>query len=377
MVSIDDFNEVKDCIYKDEHYSVRDNGAILRHSRNGMRKRRLDNVWTFGIPSIATGYMIYGNVRVHRIVATAFHGPAPSDNHVVDHIDTNRHNNRPDNLRWVTRFENALNNEITRTKIVLICGSIENFINNPQLLWGHELEDKNFSWMKNVTPEEAKNSYDNWIYWARTARSKPNYKKEEHHVGDWVYEKPLYSDYMPSASDFHSPSAIIQVAEPAKEPIINIPIEEEIMTKDVHNDEQDEIEKDEYDGLTDSLTANAKQLYWRTPSEFPCCPNNPTINPLEAYRSNLKTNAIFCKNKIYSSLVVDSALLDDGRALLVMTKSGGETIKPWALAKVVFKDGIYIHISMGSFFAENGARKQFTLAQGKEWDGEDSIDDFC
>ena len=36
----------------------------------------------------------------------------------IDHIDTNRCNNRKENLRWFTKLENALNNEITRNKII-------------------------------------------------------------------------------------------------------------------------------------------------------------------------------------------------------------------------------------------------------------------
>ena len=46
MVSIDDYKEVKDCIYKDERYSARDNGAVMSHQRKGMRARNDDNVWT-------------------------------------------------------------------------------------------------------------------------------------------------------------------------------------------------------------------------------------------------------------------------------------------------------------------------------------------
>ena len=42
--------------------------------------------------------MDIGTEVVHRIVATAFHGEQPSVKHIVDHIDTNRRNNRVENL---------------------------------------------------------------------------------------------------------------------------------------------------------------------------------------------------------------------------------------------------------------------------------------
>ena len=155
MVSIDEYNEVKDCIYKDEHYSARDNGAVMRHQREGMRVRKDDNVWTFGKPNDKTGYMEIAGQRVHRIVAFAFLGNPPTDQHVVDHIDTNRRNNRPENLRWLTRLENALNNPITRARIENLCGSIEVFLADPSVLRGHERIDPNFSWMRAVSPEEA------------------------------------------------------------------------------------------------------------------------------------------------------------------------------------------------------------------------------
>ena len=46
--------------------------------------------------------------NVHRMVAELF-VPNPDDKPFVDHIDTNRHNNRADNLRWVTPSENNKN----------------------------------------------------------------------------------------------------------------------------------------------------------------------------------------------------------------------------------------------------------------------------
>jgi hypothetical protein len=42
---------------------------------------------------------------VHRLVAEAFIGPCPEDKE-VDHINRIRHDNRPENLRYLTRQEN-------------------------------------------------------------------------------------------------------------------------------------------------------------------------------------------------------------------------------------------------------------------------------
>lgn len=46
-------------------------------------------------------------VRVHRLIASAFHGECPSKCHEVAHYDGDRLNNKPGNLRWVTRAENV------------------------------------------------------------------------------------------------------------------------------------------------------------------------------------------------------------------------------------------------------------------------------
>ena len=95
---ISSYTEVRECDFKDRHYSVRDNGAVMRHPKNGSRPSKLDCIWTFGTKDNRTGYMLWGGVRVHQIVATAFHGAPEDQNMVIDHIDTDRCNYRPENL---------------------------------------------------------------------------------------------------------------------------------------------------------------------------------------------------------------------------------------------------------------------------------------
>ena len=166
MELIDIFDEERTCEYRGEVYSVRDNGAVLRHPRDEKKPRRLDNKWTFGRIDTQHGYLTIGSVPIHRIVATAFWGKAPSKSHVVDHIDTNRQNNRPSNLRWLTRLENIVLNEITRTKLELLCGcSIEDILSDLSILKDKPLTPQ-FSWMRTVSKEDAEKSLATWRNWA-------------------------------------------------------------------------------------------------------------------------------------------------------------------------------------------------------------------
>lgn len=47
-----------------------------------------------------------GNMKVHRLVCEAFHGPAPFAGAVVIHLDEDSTNNQSNNLRWGTQKEN-------------------------------------------------------------------------------------------------------------------------------------------------------------------------------------------------------------------------------------------------------------------------------
>ncbi len=321
----EDFVKEVECNYKDEKYSVRDNGAVLKHSRAGMRIRPTDSVWTFGKANDKTGYMEIASVRLHRVIATAFHGVPPNIEYVVDHIDTNKQNNRPENLRWVTRLENILLNPITAKRIAYICGSVEEFLADPSK-FRDKFFDPNYHWMCTVSSEEAKTTLDRMLAWAGSDKTASGGS-----LGYWIYSRSL-----PNEIDYSKPDDLVISA----------------------------------------LTPNAAQRKWTVPSEFPSCPQEHIGEPLSAYAANLHPGSVFCQNDIYSSVVSKFALSKDLKNLYIVTNSEGG-IKGWALAKITFEDNVFMHTSLGTFFEEVGAEKYFTIAQGLEWHGGEVFDDNC
>lgn len=328
--SAKDFNQEVKCIYKDEHYSVRDNGAVLRYPLDGKRQRPTDNNWTFGKLNIKTGYLEIASVRIHRIVATAFHGEAPTKEHVVDHIDTNRQNNRPDNLRWVTRLENILLNPITARRIEIICGSVEAFLADPSK-FRDKFPDPNYDWMCAVSIEEAQASKERLLAWAKS--DKP---LQGGSLGEWIYNRSISS-----------------------------PLTEYV---------EEELE------FINSLTQNAVQKIrnWKTPSEFPCCPKKNINNSVAEYVANLNVGYVFSRNQYTNSIIERFAVSKDEDTLWIMCKSSEDNpIKPYSLAEITYQNDVFVHNSLGAFFEKDGAEKQFTLVQGLEWTGNDTIDDYC
>ncbi len=371
-INIQDFNHEVDCIYDGEQYSVRDNGAVLRHPRTGRRPRPTDNQWTFGKPNSKNGYMYITDVRIHRIVATAFHGEPPTKEHVVDHIDTNRRNNRPENLRWLTRLENVLLNPITVKRVEFICGSIEAFLEDPSILSDWK-SDRNFEWMRTVSPEEAKACKERMHIWAKSDKSPSGGS-----LGEWVFKPIKTQNLLLKSQSMSSDLEKVKTPNEAQRKSIS-PLsypyssqmqEEELITF--------YIEKFRALGLVISDTPGAVQRNWRTPTEFPCCPQNNEADPISAYADKLKEGVVFARNKFSTSVVLESAIAESGQSILVMNQQAEtEAIKPWSLAQVTYEDGWYVHTSVGTFFTKDGAEKQFCLARGSEWTGGDTFDEFC
>ncbi len=389
---INDYKDIKECIYKEEHYSVRDNGAVMRHLRDGKKHRRDDGVWTFGVKNPQNGYMMLGLHRVHIIVATAFLGARDSKVYVVDHIDTNRCNNRVENLRWFTRLENALNNEITRNKIIYICGSIEAFIENPSILRERLIGESSLEWMRTVTREEATTAYNNIKQYWEEQVAKPKL------LAGGKMSEMIFSERIPEIRI----SSLHQVSKPNMDNSNNdqynsqgnVSSEEwERMTRSLRKPykeleqvskekERVSIESFEPELVQAKSPAVAWQKRWKTPTDFLCCPSEVSNNTITEYFNNLIIGCNYNSTLYYGNdkpdfqKIVDKAYIDDNNSILVFSVNEGG-IKPYALSKIYISDDKIIHESIGTFFAEDGARKRFTLAQGLEWTGGDSIDDYC
>lgn len=384
---INSYKEIKECIYKDEHYSVRDNGAVMRHIRKGKKIRLDDGVWTFGKKNSQNGYMMLGKHRVHIIVATAFLGARDSKIYVVDHIDTNRCNNRVDNLRWFTRLENALNNEITRNKIIYICGSIEAFIENPSILRNRLVGEPSLEWMRTVTKEEAALAYENLKrYWEEQAMN-PN-PLVGGKMNDSVYHKQHIVNQNTSKLS-NKENISIPTGSTSDYAISNDEWEQMIQFLRMPYSEKEEkmeeispLYKKRQELIQAKSPSIAWQRKWKIPTDFLCCPSKIDDNTIEEYFNNLVIGSNYNSTLYYDNdkpeiqKVVDKAYIDDNKSILVFSVNEAG-IKPYALSKIYIYDDKIIHKSLGTFFDENGARKQFTLIQGKEWTGGDSIDDYC
>ena len=345
MIDVNNYKVEVSCEYKGETYSVRDNGAIMRHPKKDGRIRPLDNKWTFGTKNESNGYMFFSsNIRVHQVVASAFWGHQKAEGMVVDHKDTNRCNNRAENLHWVTKLENVLNNPITRRRIINICGSVEAFLENPSLL-RESSADPNFKWMRTVSEEEATKCKSNLERWSQEDTDFTSVP-QGNGIGEWIYKD--VQSVTPFRGIRQSWTRMPQTYEAQEENIQPL--------------------------LVESLNSNAMQEDWRTPTSFPLCPVD-TLS-LEAYYSSLEIGKIFSNNIYGTSSIIKFALSDDKQKICVATHNP-DALKQWYISYVYISNNKYIHKNGGSFFEENGALKEITLFQGQEWTGGECFDDYC
>ena len=351
MNLLDTFDKEIELEFQGERYLVRDNGSVLRKNQYRKKARPNDNKWSFGVANASSGYMFLSGLRVHRLVCTAFHGVPDDPNLVVDHIDTNRQNNRPENLRWLTRLENILLNPITSKRIILAYGSLEAFFDNPQSFQSKG-NTENIQWMRTVSKDEAQRTYDNLLEWSKSGSL---YSGGE--LSEWVYKERMAKAISePEAS----PSAISSQIDEWRQ--------QGELRHSNYNSYRQEIKKIYFE----SNTSTALQVEWRTRTEFPLCPEKICEDVLEIYQSAMKFGEVFSRNIYGCSKIVQSYATKD--ALIVLTRIDEEQPKNWAVAHLSADEEFVYHKNLGTFYDLQGALKEYCIYAGVSYD--ESFDDY-
>lgn len=114
----------------------------------------------------------------------------------------------------------------------------------------------------------------------------------------------------------------------------------------------------------------------RIPTKYYCYPGLRWEPPLQAYYDNVKIGMLFASNRYAKPFVFDKAMSIDKKNFVVMGKDIYGAVKPWVVYVVSWNGSNYYHIVL-SHFDYQSALKDFTLAQGKEWYGGDTLSDEC
>lgn len=309
------------CTYKGEIYSVKFNGEVYRHAKDKNKPRKYDNEWTFGLKNKATGYMMIGSHRIHIIVATAFYGEKDSKTFVVDHCDMNRENNCVSNLQWLTKLESALFNEVSLKSIIYRYKSIINFMKAPNKPI-NENKSNNPFWLQEVSSEDAKEACKKLLDYVNLPEESFRKYRLLKVLSNDIYYYKLFRDITPAKS----PSTAVQVD-------------------------------------------------WHTPTDFPLCPTHTNYdNPIEQYYKQLAINKIITQNQYACHYIKEFVQLADNK--LIIRSYTKDNVKEHSIITISFMNNVFEHFGR-YFFSESGAQKQFTIMQGLQWEGEDSIDDFC
>lgn len=353
MVDINEYTRETTCEYKGEVYSVRDNGAVMRHIREGKKVRKLDNVWTFGTKDKSRGYMMISSHRVHIIVAKAFIPGNEDGKMVVDHIDTNRCNNRVENLRWLTKLENVLLNEATLKRVTFLCGGdINKFIENPACLQDLTGDNQDIMWMRTVSAEEAKLAMEHISSWAKRPTTSFKMMKERERTKD-------FEDWLKKHE--------IKDTNPFPE---NRQVEEKkASTEETNSDEEawaelrraltaPRIEQNEYQNpmmkewiektkaakeKKASLTKGAYQAGFYEMMQFPLCPEE-SKGGLDEYAKNLQIDKIFAVSENGQEYTICSiGWTFEWNAIQVKIKCE-DAIKKYTYVQIKYEDGNFVHV---------------------------------
>lgn len=181
--------------------------------------------------------------------------------------------------------------------------------------------------MRAVTPEEAQISLERMLAWAKAPT-----KHQEGSLGEWIFQKHQSTAHPDTPKPYHPPKTEVY-------------------------------ESTNLDEETQSITPNAVQINWKTPSEFPCCPQQVSGNPLEAYLANLEEGKVFSTNEYGDSCILKFGIYQS--ELWVMCRTN-MIIKNYAYAQITFKDGIFYHRNKGTYDLGDEPYKMFDMIMDGE-----------
>ena len=90
------------------------------------------------------------------------------------------------------------------------------------------------------------------------------------------------------------------------------------VTPDRYSGDYTEMREKQFKKRFEIIHQNFIQKNWTAQSEFPSCPNEVFNNPIAEYSSRLKDNTIFFQNSYYVTTVIQSAVIDKGKSLMVI-----------------------------------------------------------
>lgn len=240
-------------------------------------------------------------------------------------------------------------NPVIFRRIESLCdGDINRFISAPWSIQNSDNAFQDLMWMSSVTSEEASDAIRNVKEWSKMTNSNVGRNMPiEKNVG-WSscnnYEnlRSLYYDNC--------------VTEYKDETQINA------------NEEQM--------AYYDSKTPSAKQLSWKTPTEFPLCPLISCKPSLDQYVANLEVGKIVTKNEYCEHVIDDFRLVGDSLYIRTHAIDSSDQIKPYSLIRVFFENGFFCHVGT-LFFEKKGVQKYFKKAIREKWTGGEVFDDYC
>jgi hypothetical protein len=284
-----------------------------------------------------------------------------------------------------------LRNPVTRKKIEFISGcSAEEFLANPAK-YREKFQDSDYSWMRSVSEKEAEVCLKNFRSWVeRDSRPKGGF------LGDWIFT-PDVTKYEQEIEDVfrevERKSGICRKALCGNNKMRGNYVDARVYaTKllrsklnladyqigrligissttvnryleeyaDRYCNDYDEVREREIQKRLELAPKNLLQKNWVTKSDFPCCPKNVINNPIAEYATQLENGVIFFQNSFYFTTVLEKAIIENGKSLLVLyaiTKKENENER-WGIIKVTFESEKFVHEIIPNY---NGTLEHYWL----------------